>query len=169
MFIPYIVIGTLLLFMGRNLFWLLVGVMGFIIASELSVDLLQGQPAWMQVLIPFVGGLIGVMLAISIQEAAILFSGFMAGGYFINILLHAMSMQQQHQEWTTFIIGGIVGALLMMWLFDPVLVVVSSITGSTLIVQSFHLRSTPASAVFLILVVSGIVVQSKGFSLKRKV
>lgn len=161
MLIYRILIGAVLLCLGRKLFWLFVGALGFVMASEMTVEILKTEPAWIQVVIAVVAGSIGVILAITLQEVAIAVSGFMAGGYFLTILLQATSMRFHEQSWIGFVIGGIVGALLMLWMFDPALIVLSSATGAHLILQSFHLSPALVSGLFLVLFVSGIVFQVK--------
>jgi len=158
MLIYRILVGALLLCFGRKLFWLFVGVLGFIIASEMTVTLLHGQPEWGRLLISVVAGLVGVGVAIWMQKVAIAVSGFIAGGYFLTILLEATARQPQ-QEWVVFIVGGIVGSLLMIWMFNPALIILSSITGANLILQSVHLKPAVASPVFIALVILGTMFQ----------
>ncbi len=46
------------------------------------------------------------------------------------------------QEWLLFLIGGIIGAILVSALFDWALIILSAVAGATLIVQAFQFSST---------------------------
>ena len=156
-----ILTGALLLCYGRKLFWLFVGVLGFAIASEVTAELLKGEPALVQLLISVAVGFVGIIIAITIQEIAIALAGFMAGGYFLTLLIETWGLQFHYHSWIIFLVGGIIGALLMVWMFDWALIVLSSATGANLIIQSFRMNSAMASAVFIVLFVLGIVIQAR--------
>jgi formate/nitrite transporter FocA (FNT family) len=84
-----------------------------------------------------------------------LFTGIFCSFHSFSSLIH------HYQSWILFIVGGIVGALLMVWMFDWALIVLSAATGANLILQSFRMNSAMASAVFIVLFVLGIVIQAR--------
>jgi hypothetical protein len=63
------------------------------------------------------------------------------------------------------VIGGIVGAILLLVLFDWALIVVSSLIGAHLIQSAIVLPASGSTIVFIGLVVLGILVQAA--SLRR--
>ena len=67
----------------------------------------------------------------------------------------------------TFIIGGIIGALLLLSLFDWALIVFSSVAGAELIVSNLHFPATGATILFLGLAIVGIMAQAALFSRRR--
>ena len=56
--------------------------------------------------------LVGVLLAIMLQKLAIAIAGFIAGGRFASALLAAFFVDYPHYRGITFVIGGILGALI---------------------------------------------------------
>jgi len=69
----------------------------------------------------------------------------------------------------SFVVGGIVGALLLLLLFDWALIVFSSIAGAELIAASFHLPTIGTTILLLALAILGIVVQSAILTRRRGV
>ena len=108
-----IFIGLILLALGRKLFWL------------------------------FVGGI-----------------GFIAGGYISIIVSALMSFNAEQLLWLFFIIGGIIGAVLMFLIFDWALILISSLSGASLIVQTTELGHDMEMLVFTVLVIIGMIIQT---------
>lgn len=69
----------------------------------------------------------------------------------------------------TFLIGGIVGALLLVLLFDWALIFLSAIIGAYLIGGLITLPPTGAAILFVVLVVVGVMVQANGLRRSRTV
>lgn len=153
-------LGLVVLLFGRQLFWLWVGVTGFLAGVTLSARFLSGQPNWIILLIGLIAGLVGALLAIVLQRLAIGIAGFVAGGYILVALLNLVGVTPGRLAWLPYVIGGILGAVLVLFLFDWALIVLSSLTGATLVVQALALRPSVSALAFIILVVVGIVVQA---------
>jgi hypothetical protein len=66
-----IVAGIGLLVLGRKLFWLFVSGIGFVAALALASRFLGGMPEWLQILLAVGVGLVGALVAIFLQKAAI--------------------------------------------------------------------------------------------------
>src|SRR5215813_1766120 len=105
-----IVVGALILFFGRRLFWLFVAAVGFWMGVELTPYLLQHPPPWLGIVVALFLGLIGAALAFILQKVAIAVSGFLVGGYLVVAFLNTAP---QH-AWIAFLIGGILGAILLL-------------------------------------------------------
>jgi hypothetical protein len=155
-----IIIGALLLILGRRLFWLFVGLVGFLSGFNLAPQLLPNQPDWVILLAAIVVGLLGALLAIVLQRVAAGIAGFLAGGYLLNNLLVTMGVDLATLWWITYIIGGVIGFILVIALFDWALIILSSLIGAQLIVQSLVLASDLAILVFIVLLLVGIAVQA---------
>src|SRR5690349_11228256 len=82
-----LVVGALLLLVGRRLFWLLVGIAGFLFAWSLSYQYFHLREPGAQLLLAVVAGLVGVALAVFAQKLAIAFAGFVAGAYVVAAFL----------------------------------------------------------------------------------
>ncbi|MBU0995150.1 MAG: hypothetical protein KJ737_21860 [Proteobacteria bacterium] len=85
----YYIIGIMLLALGRKLFWLFIGCVGFVAGLQMAQQYFGLQPAWMNWLVAAVFGLTGAFVAVFFQTIAIGFGGFAAG---ITITAHLMFM-----------------------------------------------------------------------------
>jgi len=70
-----------------------------------------------------------------------------------------------HYRGITFVIGGILGALLLLALFDWVLILLSSVEGAHLIASGITLPEKGTMILFIALAVIGVIVQ--GSMLRR--
>ena len=155
-----ILVGVGMLILGRQLFWLFVAAMGFVLAMDLVPPAFPGQPMWIVILIALGAGLLGAMIAIVWQWVAVGAAGFMAGGYVAINVLPAISVATDRFPWLLFLLGGIVGAVLLMALFDWALIALSSLFGATMIVQAIPLDPLISMLLFGGLVLAGIMIQA---------
>jgi hypothetical protein len=155
-----LVLGIALLILGRKFFWLFVGVIGFLVGANLAANYLQAQPEWVQLIVAIAGGLVGALLAVVLQRVAIALAGFFAGGYLAAYLLQMVGVEPGPLTWLPWVIGGIIGAVLSLVLFDWALIILSSLTGASLIVQALAVEPSLNTVVYLVLVVIGVIVQA---------
>lgn len=169
MIVPRIVVGIALLFLGRKAFWLFVGGVGFVLGMYLATQAIQSPRGWIVLVIALVAGLIGALLALVLQQIAVGLAAFVAGGYVAWNLVDMLGLAAPAawEPWLVFVIGGVLFALLIGALFEWALIVLSSITGATLIVQSVGLEDGVQALVFAILVAAGIVVQAMFYRAER--
>ena len=154
-----VIVGVAILLFGRKLFWLFVAALGFAVGIEIAAYFMREPPLWMTLLIALGLGLLGALLAFMLQKLAIAIAGFVAGGRFASAVLAAFFVDYPHYRGITFVIGGILGALLLLALFDWVLIVLSSVEGAHLIGNGIVLPQAGAVVLFCALVVVGVVVQ----------
>ena len=160
-----ILLGGALLIAGRKLFWLFVGAAGFVAGLQLATQFWQ-VPELLAILIGLVVGVIFALLAIFLQGVAIGVAGFLAGGYIFTVLAGMLGLNQGAFSWIVYLIGGIIGVLLVVFLFDWALIVLSSLAGASLISQALLLPAGIAGVIFLALVIVGVVIQ--GFTLQQE-
>ena len=160
-----IILGGALLMAGRKLFWLFVGVVGFVAGLQLATQLWQG-PELLAIIVGLVIGAIFAVLAIFLQGAAIGVAGFLAGGYVLTVLAGLIGLNQGAFSWIVYLIGGIIGVLLVIFLFDWALITLSSLAGASLITEALLVPGGIAGVVFLALVIVGVVLQ--GSMLQRE-
>ena len=160
-----IVIGLALLFFGRQLFWLFVGGAGFAAGMALATDLFQWQPDSFVLVVAIVVGVIGALLSIFLQRLAIGLAGFLAGAY--TLLTVASKLGYQDWAWIAALVGGVLGALLVMALFDWALIILSALTGALLVVEHLRLENSLELLVFAVLLVAGMMCQAA--QLRRQV
>jgi len=160
-----VIVGVAILLFGRKLFWLFVAALGFAVGLEIAAYFMKEPPQWMTLLVALGCGVIGALLAILLQKIAIAIAGFIAGGRIAWALAAAFFVDHMHYRGITFVIGGIIGALLLLALFDWVLILLSSIEGAHLIGNGITLPEKGAMILFIALAVIGVVVQ--GSMLRR--
>ena len=159
-----VIIGMLLLFIGRRLFWLFVACVGFASGYHYAQQI-WGIHSPVLVLILSIGvGALGAIIAIFFQKAAIVVAGFAAGGYVVLSLFDQFAGLPAQVVWLPYIIGGIIGAIILFFIFDWALIFLSTLTGATLIVQMAAFSPWVEVTLFLALVTVGMVFQAKTMS-----
>jgi hypothetical protein len=154
-----VLIGAAILLFGRRLFWLFVAAVGFAAGVEITPHLIHEPTPLVALTIALVLGFIGALLALLLQKIAIAVVGFLAGGRVAAAIAAAFFVQHAQYFWLTFLIGGIIGAILLLAVFDWALIVLSSIVGAHLIQSAITMPPTGATILFLVLTMIGIVVQ----------
>ena len=161
MILGRLIAGVCVLFLGRRLFWLFVGAVGFVLGMDAAALLLRGMPHAEVLLIALVGGLVGALLAVALEELMIGIAGFMTGAYLAAQILVAVMPYPGRNIWLAMLAGGIVGMLLLLALFDWALITLSSVMGAGFIVQALPGTGGLTSLVFLALVITGMTVQAR--------
>ena len=175
----FLLVGFLLLLLGRRLFWLFVAVAGFVIGMEAAPLILPHQGELFTLLVALVLGIAGAVLAIFVQKLAVVLGGFVGGGYLAVVLCAPFlggAGIAYPGAWLCFLIGGILGAILMVACFNWALIILSSMQGAHLIIHALTVsRLLPAVRVlpmrwrhfpilFVILALIGIAVQASTYS-----
>jgi len=158
LFFP-LILGLLLLFFGRRFFWLFVGVAGFIAGLTIAPQLISGQSELTILLIALIAGIIGAFLAIMLEGLAILIAGFLAGGYLMSTVVLSMGFSISAEPSVIYIIGGILGLILVAVFFDWAIIILSTLMGAELIIQVLPINGSAYWLAYLGLVILGIVVQ----------
>ena len=160
-------VGAALLLFGRRLFWLFVAAVGFAIGIQLTPYVIQHPPIWLALAVAIILGIIGAVLALVLQKIAIALAGFLLGGHIATAMLTAFVNTHAQYFGVSFVIGGIIGALLLLLLFDWALIIFSSIAGAELIATNLHLPPTGTTILLLVLAILGIIVQSAMLTRRR--
>lgn len=158
-------IGIVILFFGRKLFWLCVAAVGFAAGVELAPHLISEPSPLLQLTVAIVLGIIGGLLALFVQKIAIAVFGFLAGGKLAGAIAAAFFVHYGQYSAVIFVVGGLIGAILLLTLFNWALIVISSLIGAHLIQSAIVLPPAGSTIVFLGLAVVGMVVQAA--SLRR--
>jgi len=179
-----VLIGGVVLFFGRRLFWLCVAAVGFaagmefarhrfyaITASAAGNDVLAGfghsidynpSPVFLLAM-ALLCGLLGALLGLFLQKVAIAFAGFLTGGKLALGLISTFVLHGVNNSWLVFIVGGIIGAIQLLSLFDWALIAMSALVGAYLISHTIVLPQTGATLLFVGLGAIGIIVQAAAF------
>ncbi|HVF72050.1 MAG TPA: DUF4203 domain-containing protein [Chthoniobacterales bacterium] len=163
-----VLIGAAILLFGRKLFWLFVAALGFAVGLEIAAYFMKEPPQWMMLLVAVGCGVVGALVALLLQKVAIAIAGFIAGGRIAWALAAAFFVEHAHYRGITFLIGGVVGALLLLALFDWVLILLSSVEGAHLICNGVTIPEKGAMILFIALAVVGVVVQASMLRRSRR-
>jgi hypothetical protein len=155
-----LITGILLLLFGRNLFWLFCAAIGFLVGAALAARALPGQPEWVMLVVGLAVGLVGALLALVLPNVIGMIAGFAAGGYLALTLIEAVGARPGELAWLAFLIGGAVGAIAVLLLFDWALIGLSSLMGSFTIVNGLPLHGTLVILLTGLLFVVGVAVQA---------
>src|SRR5438270_3624643 len=145
-----ILIGAVILFFGRKLFWLCVAAVGFAAGMQVAPHLMHEPTPVLQLSIALVFGFIGALLALFLQKVAIAIAAFLAGGKLAMALVAAFFAEGARYPGIVFVVGGIIGMILLLSLFDWALIVMSSAVGAYLIGQTIVLPPTVGLLLFVV-------------------
>ena len=155
----YAIAGLAALCFGRRLFWLFVGAAGFVAAFQLVSSLLPGRQSWLLLCIALGGGIAGALLAVGLQYVAAALAGFVAGAYATIPLAQAFGAS----PWII-LLAGVLGALLMLLVFDWALIVLSALLGARALVVVSGLVGPLAALAWLLLTGLGVGIQASMLS-----
>ena len=150
-----VILGGALLLAGRKLFWLFVGAVGFVTGLQLASSFWQG-PETLALVFGLIIGVIFALLAIFLQTITIGIAGFLAGGYILSAMAVMFGLET---GWIIYIIGGLIGLALVIFLFDWAIITLSSLAGASLLVQAFLAEGGAGGIIFMILFLIGVIVQ----------
>ena len=109
-----VLIGVVILFFGRKLFWLCVAAVGFAVGVEIAPLLVNEASSLLALVIALVFGVLGALLALFLQKVAIAVLGFLAGGKLAMAIAAAFFVHYAQYSTIIFVIGGIIGAILLL-------------------------------------------------------
>jgi hypothetical protein len=164
--IAKVLVGILLLVLGRQLFWLFVGGIGFVAAIDLVSRWASAWPVWLTLIVALAAGVVGALLAVFLQEFAVGVAGFLAGGYVVLALLRLLNLQTPGISWLLALVGAIIGLVFALAVFEWALILLSSLSGAAMIAQTLSaqilsLNRPLTLLVFIVALVFGIVIQAK--------
>jgi hypothetical protein len=136
-------------------------VAGFIFGLLLTFNVLQDQPDWLTLILALIMGVIGAFVAIILQKAAVALAGLLIGGYLAASMLVALAPNLAQWQWIAFIIGAVIGFIVMIAIFEVGLVILSALLGAALIIQVINLENWLETALLVILTLVGVGVQLK--------
>lgn len=142
-----ILLGLLPLLFGRQLFWLFVGITGFLIGILLGEALFPNLAPLLRLLISLGIGILGALLAVAIQVPMAMVAAFLALGGVGFLIANALA-GPPWLRWVLFLGLGVLGAILVALYFDWALIIVSSLQGASA-VTSGMLMLLPGRPVWL--------------------
>ncbi len=156
-----IIVGVMLLLFGRKLFWLFLGLAGFLVGMEITPLFFGDQPHWIQLSIALGMGCLGAILAILAQRIAFACGGFFAGMYLALGVGHFFALADTNTMLFIAIGGGITGAIIATLIMDTAITILVCLVGTGAIVGELHLGQAINILIFLILTGTGFFFQEK--------
>ena len=152
-------LGLILLVLGRNLFWLSVAVVGFLVGMEFTGVILADRPPWVMLLTGLGTGLLGALLAIVAERVAFALAGFYAGAYLALLVGQAFGIGGN--SLLLFAVGGGIGAICAVLIMDWAIIVLSCLVGAGAVVVGSGLGQTTGALAFVLLAIAGTLVQAR--------
>lgn len=169
--IVQLLVGMAALLLGRQIFWVFVGAVGFFVGLFVAPIWFSQLPEWATLLASLAVGVVLAMLAILIQKPMASIAGFFAMGSFVLGIVTlitgrpAFGAQADWLIWVVFIVGGLIGAIIVFVAFDWALIMFSSLVGANIIIDALReasaLPAMIATLFFIIMVAVGIWAQSR--------
>ena len=156
-----IVAGLLLLFLGRRLFWLFVGVVGFFAGVQFGDRIFAGMENWMLLLLSIGLGVIAAVLALALQRLAVMVAGGLMGGILAMQIAPSLGFHADNGLWVAFLFGALLAAVLFSVLFDPMLIGISALAGAVMITGALNLGDLLQAIMTIALFVAGVLVQMR--------
>ena len=148
-----VILGLVILLFGRKLFWLFVGILGFLAGSQLAAIWLAGYPAWAVLATSLLLGLGGALLAVFFERLAFALAGFYCGVFLVAGL--AMETGLFPQSALLLLAGGLVGAVLAALVMDWALAALSALAGAGAVVMALPLTPVLKAVLWLGLALAG--------------
>jgi hypothetical protein len=133
------VIGGILLFLGHELNFLFAGAMAALIGVRLTPLLPSQWPWWVDYAFIIGLGVIAAVVVLLNERLGYFISGFLAGGL---LLVEYFSPDTLTVPWLPFVIGGVIGTLIIGIFTDWALILVTSAIGASYLLNLFVLNPT---------------------------
>lgn len=130
------ILGAIFLFFGRDLNFLFAGGMAALIAQRVLPNLPPTWPGWADLAFIIGMGIIAAALTVTHERSGYALSGFLGGAYF---LADYYVPNFTSIPWLPFIVGGVIGGVLLGIFTEWALMIVSSLVGAFFVVDLFRL------------------------------
>jgi hypothetical protein len=133
------IIGGILLFLGRELNFVFAGAMAGLIGFRLTPLLPAAWPGWSDAAFIITLAVAAAIIVLINERFGYFLSGFLAGGFF---LVEYYAPNLLTVPLLPFIVGGVIGALVLGLLTEWALILVSAAIGASYILNLFVLDPT---------------------------
>ncbi len=155
-----ILIGLVLLFLGRRFFWMAAGLVGFLFGYNILQHFVGIW--WLNLIVGLILGGMLAWLATKFIKLVSYFVGALAGAVLLPLLLGFLGIP--FNWFVMVLIGALAGLLFISVAFSWGLIILSALMGASIVSQNiadiFSLNQGVKSIVGLILLVLGVVIQA---------
>jgi hypothetical protein len=155
----FIVLGFVLLIIGQQLPWIFVAAAGFMLGNLVGQQPFLGFSGINLTLFALGIAVISGLLVIYFRRIMVIIAGFLAGAYICYYLPSALGWSTAWISWWVLLLAGIISAvIILLWNTLP-LILVTSLTGSTLVIQYTSFKQISELILFVIFFLFGITAQ----------
>ncbi len=154
----WVVTGLLLLFLGRQLYTALIGLVGFFVVYGVPEDLLP-LASEMRLMVAVGVGVLAALLAFIVRKVAVALAGALLGAGAALWAISFFGVRWDILWWIVIAAAAVLGAWLLRVVFETALIVVSSFIGALLIMAAVGLEGLAAHAGVAVLIVVGVAFQ----------
>ena len=156
----YVAAGFLMILAGRPAYMTFTGGVSLILGAYLTDNISRvSSSEWNVLVLPLLFVVVGVLVTFVFRRWAARLAGFLAGGFVAYNLPTTLGAASGWEHWGIFlIVGGVCAALMLIW-FDVVVILLSSLLGTTLILQRVEFGSLDNVTMFIILMIFGLTIQ----------
>lgn len=154
-----VVLGFVSLLGGNLLPWMFVGCAGFVLGGYLAGAMGFDQSEWQLITVSTVSGMVGIFLTFYVRKIMVLVAGFLAGGFISLTLPDILGWEMPLGEWQAFLLVGAACLVILLLWYNLSLILVSTLAGATLILQNMRFGSISQEAIFVVLLVFGLIAQ----------
>lgn len=154
----WVVAGLLLLFLGRQLYTALIGLVGFFVVYGVPEDLLP-LASEMRLMVAVGVGVLAALLAFIVRKVAVALAGALLGAGAALWAISFFGVRWDILWWIVIAAAAVLGAWVLRVVFETALIVVSSFIGALLIMAAVGLEGLAAHAGVAVLIVVGVAFQ----------
>jgi hypothetical protein len=123
-----VVAGLVLALVGRHVFWLAVGIVGFLVTSSLVAALLPDVDPLVQTVLAGVVGVAGAIVTLmSLRVVAAIAGALLLG--IVGRAMFVLYVSDTAWQWLAFALGAVLGWMLVRGLFDIGIIVTTALGG----------------------------------------
>lgn len=154
-----IAFGIIFLVAGYQLSWMFVAGVCALLMGQLidQIQVVRGELE--RIGYALAAALGGSFLVYFLHKLAVVLAGLFAGGYLAISLPALYGWPMLFTPVQVFATGGVIAALLILFSFSFGTILVTSFSGAMLLVQNFSFSNLPHGAIFILLVVIGLLTQ----------
>lgn len=157
----WLALGLGLVFFGKKLFWFFIGAAGFVFGYAASQSIIKESPFWVYLIIGAVCAGAAVALIKLLKNIAFGLGGFAAGAYIGYGIQNILDLKLGMLSWVVIVVCGIIGAALMLWLFNWALIILTAGAGALLVTQAVPAQPPGSQILFIGLLLLGMLAQSR--------
>jgi hypothetical protein len=154
-----VVVGFILLVTGHQSSWLLVGAIGFIVGSIIAQEYKLVHNENELILFSVTCSVLAGLLTAYFRKPMVILTAFLAGGYTCFLLPNLLGWETGWINWISVSTTAAFCAIIVfIWGALPI-ILISSLLGSTIVIQNMRLGSVSSTDLFIVLISFGVVSQ----------